>query len=248
MRARFGHRHVEEHAAAAVLVRIGRSRGEQTEPLAPAEQAVPDDLAEREHRTDLARAAVRKLDRRVDRLVLGRHRQRVRVAARLVAPGRRTDGQPGQLAHRLQRRLQIGGSQRHAQTQIAGQLFEACSVRTGIAGEIDARDLRLEHFDAQDAGGSEIVVEPEFRPRVAVAQVQRFDLREDRLRVRSADRASEVIAIGGEQLRRRVGARAVDDSRVQRGLTGVGSSTARAAAPPSIPAIMTIGNDDSLCC
>jgi predicted transcriptional regulator len=59
MRARFGHRHIEEHAAAAILVRVGRSRGEHAEALAPAEQAVRDHLADGEHRADLARPAIR---------------------------------------------------------------------------------------------------------------------------------------------------------------------------------------------
>ena len=70
------------------------------ESLAVAEQAVGDDLVEDEHRADLARAAIRDLDRRVERLVLGRHGQRVGIAARLVATRGRTDRQARQLAHR----------------------------------------------------------------------------------------------------------------------------------------------------
>jgi hypothetical protein len=58
----------------------------------------------------------------------------------------------------------------------------------------------------------------EFRTRIAIAQIQRFELREDRLRMRRVDWAAEMLAIRREQLRRRVSTRTVDGGRVQRWL------------------------------
>jgi hypothetical protein len=188
-------------------------REDQAELLAAAKQSIGEQLAQQERGSHLVGAAVVHAHHAV-------HGREVRLDDELegvadggVAACARGHVESGVLAHRAQRERYVVTAQRPRVLEAGADGFELVEEAAAVALDDDAADLGFVDVDTQHTLRRERVVDGHFGFDEAVAHVHGGDGLGHRARAVTREWLTEGAAVGGEELRRLVGARALDHHR-----------------------------------